>query len=221
VPLPEFSLKGAKRANLRQSVNRAEREGLTFEMLNPQGAHAHIDELRRVSDAWLQAQQAREKGFSLGYFDAQYVARNCVAVVRHQGRIIAFATLMHTEQHIEATVDLMRHVSNAPPGTMDFLFTKVMLDFQARGYQRFGLGMAPMSGMVTHPLAPPWHRVARFAFERGERFYNFRGLRSFKQKFDPVWEPRYLAVRGGLAPVFAMTDIAALISRGLRGVVTK
>jgi phosphatidylglycerol lysyltransferase len=104
---------------------------------------------------------------------------------------------------------------------MDFLFVKVMLHFQAQGYQRFGLGMAPMSGMVTHPLAPPWHRVARFAFERGERFYNFRGLRSFKQKFDPIWEPRYLAVRGGLAPVFAMTDIAALISRGLRGVVTK
>jgi phosphatidylglycerol lysyltransferase len=221
VPLPEFSLKGSKRANLRQSVNRGEREGLRFEVLDSAAAQAQIDDLRRVSDEWLRTQQAREKGFSLGYFDADYVAQNSVAVIRYQGRIIAFATMMHTAPRIEASVDLMRHVIDAPPGTMDFLFVKVMLHFQSQGYQRFGLGMAPMSGMVTHPLAPPWQRVARFAFERGERFYNFRGLRSFKQKFDPVWEPRYLAVRGGLAPVFAMTDIAALIGGGLRGVVGK
>jgi phosphatidylglycerol lysyltransferase len=221
VSLPEFSLKGPRRANLRQGVNRGEREGLQFEVWDSVRARAEIDKLRRVSDAWLEAHQTREKGFSLGYFDAAYVAQHSVAVVRHHDRLVAFATLMHTEQRIEATVDLMRHLSDAPAGTMDYLFVKVMLHFQSQGYQRFGLGMAPMSGMATHPLAPPWHRVARFAFERGERFYNFRGLRSFKQKFDPVWEPRYLAVRGGLAPVFAMTDVATLISGGLRGVISK
>jgi phosphatidylglycerol lysyltransferase len=221
VPLPEFTLKGTKRANLRQSVNRGEREGLSFEVLAPAAIPSHLAALQRVSDEWLQAQQTREKGFSLGYFDAAYVAQHSVAVVRQGERIVAFATLMQTQMLIEGTVDLMRHVSDAPPGTMDYLFVKLMLHFQQLGLLRFGLGMAPMSGMATHPLASPWHRVAHFAFERGERFYNFRGLRSFKQKFDPVWEPRYLAVRGGLAPVFAMTDIAALIGGGLRGVISK
>ncbi len=221
VPLREFSLKGTKRSHLRQSLNRGEREGLRFEVLDAAAVAARFEELRRVSDEWLQAQQAREKGFSLGHFSAAYVARNPVAVVRKAERLVAFATLMHTEQHAEATIDLMRHVNDAPSGTMDFLFVKLLLHFQALGYERFGLGMAPMSGMATHRLAPAWHRVARFAFERGERFYHFRGLRGFKQKFDPVWEPRYLAVRGGLAPVFALTDIAALIGGGLRGVVSK
>jgi phosphatidylglycerol lysyltransferase len=97
----------------------------------------------------------------------------------------------------------------------------LMLHFQAQGYQRFGLGMAPMSGMASHELAPRWHRLGRLAFEHGERFYNFRGLRSFKQKFDPVWEARYLAAPGGIAPLFALADIAALIGGGLKGVVTK
>ena len=32
-----------------------------------------------------------------------------------------------------------------------------MLHFQSQGYQRFSLGMAPMSGMVNHQLAPRWH----------------------------------------------------------------
>ena len=48
-----------------------------------------------------------------------------------------------------------------------------------------------------------------------------RGLRSFKDKFDPQWEPRYLAAPGGLAPLLALTDTAALISGGLRGLIAK
>jgi phosphatidylglycerol lysyltransferase len=115
----------------------------------------------------------------------------------------------------------MRHVSDAPAGTMDFLFAKTMLYFQEQGFQRFGLGMAPMSGMAEHRLAPRWHRLGGLLFHHGERFYNFRGLRSFKEKFDPVWEARYLAAPGGFAPFLALTDTAALISGGLRGVVSK
>ena len=108
-----------------------------------------------------------------------------------------------------------------PAGTMDFLFARLMGHFQAAGYRHFNLGMAPMAGMASHELASRWHRFGRFAFERGERFYNFRGLRSFKQKFDPVWEARYLAAPGGLAPLFTLTDVAALIGGGLRGAITK
>jgi phosphatidylglycerol lysyltransferase len=78
-----------------------------------------------------------------------------------------------------------------------------------------------MSGMQEHPLAPSWHRVARLLFEHGESFYNFRGLRSFKAKFDPVWEPRYLAATGGVASLLTLTDVAAMIGGGVRGVFAK
>lgn len=221
VPLADFSLKGSRRANLRQSVNRAEREGLSFEVMQLEAGVPMLRELRAVSDAWLSEQNAREKGFSLGTFNESYMVRSPVAVVRRQERIVAFATLMTTAAKVEASVDLMRHVADMPVGAMDFLFARLMLHFQAEGYQRFGLGMAPMSGMASHELAPRWHRFGRFAFERGERFYNFRGLRSFKQKFDPVWEARYLAAPGGIAPLFALADIAAMISGGLKGVIAK
>lgn len=221
VPLADFSLKGPRRANLRQSVNRAEREALSFEVMQPHAGAAVLTELRSISNEWLNAQNTREKGFSLGTFEESYVARLPVAVVRQRERIVAFATLLSTGAQHEASVDLMRHVTDMPVGTMDFLFARLLLHFQAAGYQRFGLGMAPMSGMASHELASRWHRLGRFAFERGERFYNFRGLRSFKQKFDPVWEARYLAAPGGIAPLFALADIAALISGGVKGVIAK
>jgi phosphatidylglycerol lysyltransferase len=128
---------------------------------------------------------------------------------------------MCTQQQIEVSVDLMRQTPAAPSGTMDFLFTQLMLHFKAQGVQRFALGMAPMAGMVTHELAPRWHRFGRWLFDSGESFYHFRGLRSFKDKFLPVWEPRYLAAPPGMATLLSLADVTTLIAGGLRGVIAK
>ena len=221
VPLADFSLKGPRRANLRHGVNRAEREGLVFEVIPREQVPALLPILRAISDRWLDAHQTQEKGFSLGAFDARYIARQPVAVVRRTDTVIAFASLLCPPRHEEVSLDLMRHLPDAPNGTMDFLFVRLLLHFQAQGFARFCLGMAPMSGMQAHPLATRWHRLGRLVFEHGERYYNFRGLRSFKDKFDPVWEPRYLAAPGGFAPLLALTDTAALIGGGLRGIIAK
>ena len=221
VELSDFTLQGPRRANLRHAVNRAQREGLSFEVLPVAALPAQMADLNAVSDAWLQAQHAHEKAFSLGNFDPVYVARQPVAIVRRDGRLIAFATLMCPASRVEASVDLMRHLPDSPAGTMDFLFTQVLLHCQGEGFQRFGLGMAPMSGMAAHPLAARWHRFGRLVFAHGERFYHFRGLRSFKDKFAPVWEARYLATQGGVAPLLVLADTASLISGDLKGVVAK
>ncbi|SFF24326.1 phosphatidylglycerol lysyltransferase [Fontimonas thermophila] len=221
VPLPDFSLQGKSRAKLRHALSRAEREGLSCEIIPPGAAAAVLPALRAVSDAWLAEQQTAEKGFSLGSFDPAYLRRVPLALVRQHGEIIAFASLLTTKIGLEASVDLMRHRPGVPPGTMDFLFISLIRHFQAQGVQRFGLGMAPLAGMAEHPLASHWHRLGRLLYTRGERFYNFRGLRAFKEKFDPQWEPRYLAAPGGLTPLFVLADVAALIGGGLRGVIAK
>ncbi|MGH8517298.1 MAG: phosphatidylglycerol lysyltransferase domain-containing protein, partial [Panacagrimonas sp.] len=129
--------------------------------------------------------------------------------------------LMTTDRKLDASVDLMRHRPDAPNGTMDFLFTQLMLYFQAQGCARFSLGMAPLSGMADHPLAPNWHRLGRLLFAHGEPYYNFQGLRAFKEKFHPQWQPRYLAAPGGVAPLLVLADTAALIGGGLRTVIAR
>lgn len=221
VNLPEFNLKGARRANLRSGVNRGQREGLSFDVIAPADVAAELNALREVSDAWMAEQRAREKGFSIGRFDAHYLQQLPVAVVRRDGRPIAFANLLVTAVKDEAGVDLMRYLPDAPPGTMDFLFAKIMLHLQAEGYQRFNLGMAPMAGMAERRRAPRWQRIGRLLFEYGERFYSFRGLYNFKDKFEPVWEARYLAAPGGIAPLFVLIDVAAMIGGGVKGVIAK
>jgi phosphatidylglycerol lysyltransferase len=58
-------------------------------------------------------------------------------------------------------------------------------------------------------------------FRHGEHFYNFQGLRQYKAKFDPVWEPRYVASPAGIALPRILTNISSLISGGLMGMIAK
>ncbi len=216
VALGAFSLEGAARADLRQAHRRAQRDGATFEVVPPEGVDALLPQLRRISDAWLSAKSTGEKRFSVGAFSPQYVRQFPVAVVRSQGTPAAFANLWTTATRAELSVDLMRFGADAPRGSMDYLFIELMHWGRREGYRWFNLGMAPLAGLETHPLAPAWHRVGNFIFRHGEHFYNFEGLRRYKAKFDPLWEPRYLAARGGIALPRVLVDVSVLIAGGMK-----
>ncbi|MEI2301510.1 bifunctional lysylphosphatidylglycerol flippase/synthetase MprF [Ensifer sp. MJa1] len=221
VDLARFEMKGGKWANLRQQVSRAQRDGLEFRVVPPQGVRDIMGDLTAVSDAWLAHHNAKEKGFSLGAFDPDYLAEQPVAILTYDGRTVAFANILVTATKEEGTVDLMRFSPDAPKGAMDFLFAQVMEYLKAEGYRAFNLGMAPLSGMSTRQIAPVWDRAGRTFFEHGERFYNFKGLRAFKSKFHPQWQPRYLVASGGINPILALMDATFLIGGGLKGVVRK
>ena len=149
------------------------------------------------------------------------MTRGPLALVRQQGRIVAVANVWLGAGCEELSLDLMRHAPDAPSGAMDFLFAELMQWGRSQGFRWFSLGMAPLSGFEHHRLAPLWNRLGAFLFRHGEHFYNFQGLRSFKDKFDPVWEPCYLASPGGLAVPLVLTQVAALISGGATGVVAR
>jgi phosphatidylglycerol lysyltransferase len=104
---------------------------------------------------------------------------------------------------------------------MDVLFTELLLWGRQEGYRWFNFGVAPLSGLEGHPGAPLWHRFGALVYRHGEHFYNFQGLRHYKEKFDPVWTPRYLASPGGLALPAILVDVAALMAGGLFGIVVK
>jgi phosphatidylglycerol lysyltransferase len=220
VPLESFSLEGAARSDLRQAQRRANRDGATFEIIGRAAVPAILPELRAVSDAWLAAKNAVEKRFSLGFFEERYLAHFDVGVVRHQGAVVAFANLWRGGS-TELSVDLMRYNDAAPKGVMDYMLIECMLWGRAQGFRWFNLGMAPLSGLEEHALAPTWHKLGRIVQRYGETFYNFEGLRKFKEKFNPVWRPRYLAAPDGLAMAGALLDVTALISGGVRNVLRK
>jgi phosphatidylglycerol lysyltransferase len=221
VPLGDFSLEGHERKWLRHVDRRLGNEGCSFEVLPGEAVSEHVAELEGISEAWLTGKNTREKGFSLGFFAPDYLANFPLAVVRHAGRIVAFANVWLSGEREELSVDLMRYLKDAPNGVMDYMFLKLMLWGREQGYQWFNLGMAPLSGMQNRALAPLWMRVGSLIFRHGENFYNFRGIRQYKDKFSPKWEPKYLASPGALALPRIVANVAALIGRGLKGVVAR
>lgn len=221
IPLEGFSLDGSARADLRQTHRRAQRDGARFDVLEPVRVAEFLPRLQAISDQWLAAKCTREKGFALGRFDPVYITRCHCALVSVQGQVVAFANLWTGDGRNELSVDLMRHAAEAPKGSMDYLFAELLLWGAAQGYRYFNFGMAPLSGLEAHPLAPLWHRLGTLVFRHGEHFYNFEGLRAYKQKFRPEWRPKYLAAARGLGLPTVLLDVAALISGGVKGVLTR
>jgi len=221
VPLANFSLEGSIRAELRTARRRGERDRATFEVVQPENLTEILPALRAISDSWLKDKATAEKGFSVGSYSERYLRNFPIALVRRDGEPVAFANLWQSAGHEELAVDLMRFSPDAPPGAMDFLFVELMLWARQQGFGWFSLGVAPLAGLERHPLAPAWHRIGNFIFRHGEHFYNFEGLRRYKAKFHPTWEPKYLVAPGGVGLPLILVDVSVLIAGGIRELFVK
>ena len=192
VNLEEFTMEGSGRRTFRNVVNRFAKDGYSFEVLQPPFADDLLSELNRISDEWLG--NRNEMGFSVGWFNRDYLQRAPVAVVRNQSNneIIAFVSMIYQGKD-QIGVDLMRFKKEVPNSTMDFIFIKLLIYYKENGYRYFSFGVAPLAQVGSAPLAHRAERIAHFIYRHGQRLYSFEGLRKFKDKFDPEWEPKYLA----------------------------
>ncbi|AZB44001.1 bifunctional lysylphosphatidylglycerol flippase/synthetase MprF [Bacillus sp. FJAT-42376] len=210
VNLDEFTLTGKKKANLRAVKNKFEREGFVFTIAKPPFSDLFIEELEAVSFNWLRGR--KEKGFSLGFFDRDYIQQAPVAVLRNAaGTMMAFATIMPVYDSETISIDLMRHSSEVPSGTMDMIFISIILDMKEQGYKWFNLGMAPLSNVGQNKYAFWSERAAARIYKHGQYFYQFEGIRKYKEKFASRWEPKYLAFSGRSTLPVTMLQLSRLI----------
>lgn len=221
VNLQNFSLSGRSRKDLRHVFNKLTNEGCTFEIVSAPDVPTIEKDLRRISDAWLADKHTTEKTFSLGSFREEYISRFPVAIIRKEGNIIAFANVWTTDRKEELSVDLMRSLPQSSAGSMEYLFIHLMIWGAQNGYQWFNLGMAPLSGLEGAAMASLWNRIGSFIFRHAEYFYNFQGLRLFKENFSPEWKPRYLASYATFSLPIMLGSIASLTSGGLKGIASK
>jgi len=221
VELAGFSLEGSQRKSLRYIHQRLLKEGLIFTVHPPAEVAVLLPELAEVSRTWLADKKCGEKGFSLGSFQEGYLGRLPVAVVRQGGKILAFANLWPGGNQEELSPDLMRYRPEAPKGIMDFLFVSMLLWGREQGYQWFSFGMAPLAGLKQTGGPPAWGKIGTFIYRHSEHFYNFQGLREYKDKFAPVWQGRYLAYPSALTLPGILLCLTSLIGGGVKSALVK
>lgn len=221
VDLYEFSLTGGSRKGLRYTYNKLQKEGCSFRIIEPLEIDSIIDELKEISDGWLDLKKGSEKRFSLGSFEEGYIKNFRIGVIEKNGKITAFCNLWETSGKNELSIDLMRYRPDSPDSVMEFLFINLMLWGKENNYKWFNLGMAPLSGIEGRELSVFWNRFGNFVFNLGGQFYNFKGLRNYKDKFSPQWRSKYIVFSGDLSLLSVLKDVYILVSGGLKGIIKK
>ncbi|MCR9065518.1 MAG: phosphatidylglycerol lysyltransferase domain-containing protein [Cytophagales bacterium] len=191
INLAEFSTDGRKMKAFRNAVSKVTNLNLKF-FVN-EGPHKgdFLQKLRAVSDSWLVDMERKEIGFSQGIFiESELKNQTILSVEDEEGKIIAFINLIPSTIPSVANFDLIRKTADAPGGTVDFLYVKMLEYFKLKGYERCTLGMVHFSG-IQEPNTFQ-ERIIKLAYEKIARFSSYRNLRFYKEKFEPVWEMQYL-----------------------------
>lgn len=120
----------------------------------------------------------------LNEFDLQLAP---IAMLRDdKGKVIACASITPGyDQGQTFSIDLIRYQKGASGEVCDYLCIRLLEWAKSEGYRRCSLGMAPMS----------------------------RGTCQAQERFNPEWEPRYLAYPASLALPSLRLDLVKLLSR--------
>ncbi len=196
--LERFTLKGNKMANVRSSGNTARKRGVTVREYDPRSREAALinPQLQAISQAWLQGKGIGELTFTLGTLSLAHPGDRRYFIAEQEGRVIGFLTYTPIFARQGVYLDLMRRVSHTPPGTMDLLLTESFRLLKETGIKQVTLGMAPLANVQNSEIeqSPRLAWALQQMYDRGQKFYNFKCLYDFKQKFNPHhWESKYLA----------------------------
>jgi len=216
VPLSDFDLVGKSGKKFRAAVNKIENKGYSFQVQYPPFSDAFLQDLEKISDAWLSGRQ--EKGFSLGFFDKDYLSLAPIAcVLDSEGHVQAFSNFLVCNGEKEASIDLMRYNPGTESnGIMDYLFVEIFLYFKEKGVEYFDLGMAPLSNVGQEEHSFFQEKLAFLVYAFTNRFYSFSGLRKYKDKFSPLWEARYLSYPKDSSLLFDLLAIFKIDNRKVK-----
>ncbi|MBO9565772.1 MAG: DUF2156 domain-containing protein [Niastella sp.] len=191
IDVEKFSLEGRDKKSLRNGLNSLQKKGYTVAVHHAPHIPEFIQQLKAVSDEWLQNFTREEMIFAQGMFDERELIRQDVITVEDgEKKILAFMNIIPSYAEDECTYDLIRKTHDAPAAVADALM--IQLISYARDHQKMfiNLGMVPLTG-ITQPDNPA-EQLLKTLTPAMKRFRQFHGLREFKEKYATFWENKYL-----------------------------
>ncbi|MFH6990897.1 phosphatidylglycerol lysyltransferase domain-containing protein [Flavobacterium sp. FlaQc-48] len=191
VDLREFHLEGQNRKSLRNALKKITDLGLQASINEPPIKDGLLQQIKAVSDQWLQETSRKEMLFSQGIFLWDELKKQTIITVENnEGKILAFLNIIPDYAKNEATYDLIRKTDDAPNGIIDFMMVSLFNYLKSKEITYVDLGLAPMSG-IENPQTIQ-EKSMKYAYEKVKSFSHYKGLRDFKDKFSPSWHNQYI-----------------------------
>lgn len=184
--------------NLRYKRNRATREGYQLQILEPPLTNEQYETLKEISEVWLSGRNRHEQGFATGYFEPDYIRHTrSYALLDKNQKIIAFTTQTPSYKPGELIIDVVRYLPNLANGAIEYLVMLVIEAASQEGYRLLNLGMTPLAGIDKNP-SNIYEKFMAFYYRHFNWPLNVKGLRIFKDQFDPEYEDCYIVCQKGL-----------------------
>ncbi len=201
IDLGALEFRGKSWQSVRSAINRAAKEGVQFRMVVlAEQSWALVTQVRAVSEEWVGEKGMPEMGFTLGGVDEALDPRTRVGLaLAADGSVQGVTSWLPVHNGAGEvsgwTLDLMRRRTDGFKPVMEYLIASSCLAFQAEGARFVSLSGAPLARAPGAAPAAPLERLLDSFGGAMEPYYGFRSLHSFKTKFQPRYEPMYLAYR--------------------------
>ena len=206
VDATSFSLKGKSMKSLRGAYNRMKKSGCRVECY--QSTDEVAPELRGQLLALMTEtrQGEAERGYSMTLsriFDPRDKGLLLAVCFDANDRPVAFNQYVPAAHVDGYSLDLMRRTSDpdAPNGLTDFVIIETLQWMAEQGLRGLGLNFATMRAVVAGESGTgPWSSLERNVLHHFSETLQIESLWHFNQKYDPLWNPRYV-VTGPYLPL--------------------
>lgn len=197
VDVRRFSIDTSNAKSLRNSASKLERMGYSYEVLQPPFSKNFLRILKSISDEWLAKTKGQEKRFSLGWFHDNYINKYPILVIKKANDdIVSFTNILNGYSKNEISIDMMRRGNEAPNGINDFMFVSLINWARKNNISYFNLGLSALAGIKKKNNSVS-EKFLGYLFKHLNKFYNFKGLHTYKEKFDPQWISKFLVYSSG------------------------
>lgn len=212
VEIESFCSQTIKDKHFRYVENKALAENLSVEFWQHPHSKANLQQLKRISYKWLELPSRREYGFMMSPYSDIYLKKCDVMVLKQDKKIIAYTNLLPSYLKDSATIDHMRHIQNIPNISMHFLLKSLIVHLKQSNYKWFNLGLSPLAGLkeIEDPILS--ERLLGVIKVLGSKYYSFEGVEQFKNKFKPIWQPKYILYEGSVTNLIRVTRALSIAS---------
>ncbi len=206
VDATRFNLKGKSMKSLRGAYNRMKKAGCRVECYQSMDAVSPELKTQLLALMTETRQGEAERGYSMTLsriFDPRDEGLLLAVCFDAEDRPLAFNQYVPASEVDGYSLDLMRRTNDpeAPNGLTDFVIIETLQWMAERGLRGLGLNFATMRAVVAGESGDgPWTSLERNVLHRFSETLQIESLWHFNQKYEPMWNPRFV-VTGPFLPL--------------------